>query len=143
MSYTERFTEAHKLLARLHPATRGGNVSTTWVSMANYHRAIAIISTGYLNATLDAAIWQATDLNGTGAKIVTGKAITQLSATGDESICGIEVRTEELDVDGGFDCIRVQTANGAAASNVYEVLLFGTTSRYLAVGTTEWDEIVD
>lgn len=143
MSYTERFTEVHKLLARLHPATRGGNVSTEWVSMRDYHRAVAIISTGYLNATLDAAVWQATDLAGTSAKIVTGKAITQLAATDDEEISAIEVRTEELDVDGGFDCIRVQTSNGAAASNVYEVLLFGTTPRFAAVGTTEWDEVVD
>lgn len=143
MSYTARFTEVNELLARLAPLTYAGGVSTPWFAVNDYHRVVVIVSAGTLAGTLDVAVFQATNVAGTGAKIVTGKAITQLAGTDDEVICAIEIRTEELDVDGGFDCLRVQTTNADQASNVYEVLVFGFEPRYAAVGTTEWDEVVD
>jgi len=142
-SYTERFTEVNELLARLPPLTYAGGVSTPWFAVNDFHRVIVIVSAGTLTGTLDAAVFQATNIAGAGAKIVAGKAITQLQATDDQDICGIEIRTEELDVDGGFDCLRVQTNNGAQATNVYEVIVFGLIPRYAEVGTTEWDEVVD
>jgi len=140
MSYTARFTECNKLLDRLPPLTYNGGVSTNWFAVNDYHRIVVIVSAGTLTGTLDAAVWQATNLAGGSAK-VTGKAITQLAATEDEYISAIEIRTEELDVDGGFDCLRVQTTSSAV--NVFEVLVFGFEPRYGAVGTTEWDEVVD
>lgn len=141
MSYTARFTEVNELLERLPPLTYNGGVSTNWFAVNDYHRIVVIVSAGTLTGTLDVAVFQATNLAGGSAKIVTGKAITQLAATEDEEIAAIEIRTEELDVDGGFDCLRVQTTSSAA--NVFEVLVFGFVPRYAAVGTTEWDEVVD
>jgi hypothetical protein len=141
MSYTARFTEVNELLARLPPLTYNGGVSTPWIAMNDFHRAIVIFSVGTLTGTLDGAVFQATNLAGAGAKAVAGKAITQLAATDDEVICGIELKTEELDVDGGFDCIRIQTVSSAV--NVFGVIVFGTTPRYAEVGVTEWDEVVD
>ena len=141
MSYTERFSEVHELLGRLAPLTYNGGVSTNWMAVNDYHRVAVIVSAGTLTGTLDVAVFQATNLAGASAKIVAGKAITQLAATEDEEIAIIELRTEELDVDGGFDCIRVQTTSSAV--NVFEVLVFGIVGRYLPVGTTEFDEVVD
>ena len=140
MSYTQEFTETHELLERLPPLTYNGGVSTNWFAVNDYHRVIVIVSAGTLTGTLDAAVFQATNLAGAGAKAVTGKAITQLAAGHDEYISGIEIRTEELDVDGGFDCLRVQTVSSAV--NVFEVIVFGLIPRYAAVGVTEWDEVV-
>lgn len=140
-SYTERWTEVNELLGRLPPLTYNGGVSTPWMAVNDYHRVMVIVGAGTLTGTLDVAVYQATNIAGAGAKIVAGKAITQLAATDDEAICGIEVRTEELDVDGGFDCIRVQTVSSAV--NVFEVLVLGFVPRYAEVGTTEWDEVID
>ena len=120
--------------------TYNGGVSTSWFSVADYHRIVVIVFAGTLTGTLDAAVWQATNVAGGSAKILTGKAITQLAATEDEEIAAIEIRTEEMDVDGGFDCLRVQTTSSAV--NVYAVLVFGFEPRYGEVGTTEWDEVV-
>ena len=141
MSYTEQFTEVHELLGRLPPLTYNGGVSTDWMAVNDYHRVVVIVSAGTLLGTLDVAVFQATDPAGSGAKVISGKAITQLAATDDNAICAIEIRTEELDVDGGFDCIRVQTTSSAA--NVFSVIVLGVVSRYNPVGVTEWDEVVD
>ena len=141
-SYTSRFTEVHKLLGHIDAGSHAGGVSTAWASMRDYHRGVALVLCGTLAGTLDVAIWQATDAAGTSAKLVTGKTITQLNGAGDsDSHCAIEIRTEELDVDGGFDYIRVQTVNSVA--NIYGIYLFGIVGRFNPVGTTEWDEVVD
>ena len=141
-SYTERFTETNVLLDALDIANNhNGGISTEWVSLSNYHRAVVMVFTGNLTGTLDVAIWQATNAAGAGAKVVTGKAITQLAATGDYSQCIIELKTEELDVDGGFDHIRAQTLSSAA--NEFGVYVFGCIPRFAPGTTGGWDEIVD
>jgi len=140
-SYTERFTETNVLLDTLDVGGHAGGESTEWVSVADYHRVVAMLFTGNLAGTLDMAIWQATNAAGAGAKVVAGKAITQLAATDDYDQCIIELKTEELDVDGGFDYIRVQTLNGGV--NQYVVAVFGTIPRYAPGTTGGWDEIVD
>ena len=148
-AYTQRFTEVHELLdsAWLVPANKTPAAYTTgYVSMANHQRAVYILLTGVMaqGATLNLQLWQATDTAGTVAKVIAGKAITQLTQAGGDlnDACIIEVRTEELDVDGGFDCIAGILTVGAG--NVYCTLLplFGT-SNYVPVPVANWTEIVD
>jgi hypothetical protein len=54
---------------------------TGWLSAKNFLNFLAIINVGALgaSATVDAKVQQATDGSGTGAKDITGKAITQLT----------------------------------------------------------------
>jgi hypothetical protein len=117
-----------------------GGESTEWVSLQNYHRAFVEVITGALGGTLDVAIWQATNAAGAGAKTITGKAITQLTAADDYDKVCIELQTEELDVDGGFDHIRVQTTSSAV--NVFAVQVYGVVPRYPPGTSAGWDEIV-
>ena len=138
--YTNRFTEVNILLDKLDNASHAGGESTEWVSYQNYHRGVAMVITGGMAGTLDVALWQATNAAGAGAKVIAGKAITQLAGTDDQSECIIEFQTEELDVDGGFDFVRAQSVNGAA--NTYCILMFGITPRFPPGPTTGWDEIV-
>jgi hypothetical protein len=138
--YTNRFTEVNILLDALDVASHAGGESTEWVSLQNYHRCVVMIFTGGMAGTLDVALWQATNAAGAGAKVIAGKAITQLAGTDDQSACIIELQTEEMDVDGGFDFIRAQSVNGAA--NDYGIFVFGITPRYPPGPTTGWDEIV-
>lgn len=146
--YTERFTEAHVILAQHDPRTR--QVAThvsDWVSMANYHRAALHLKVGDMgaNATLDAGIQQASDADGTGVKAISGKTITQLDQSAgdgaDEDLV-IELRTEELDVTNGFDYVRFYVTI-ATADCVYAATLFGIVSRFKPVPTTAYTEIVD
>jgi hypothetical protein len=141
-SYTCEFTEVHRKLATLPPYVYAGGISTPWVAVNDYHRVFVEILVGNIINPLDVSIWQATNPAGAGAKVVTAKALTQMNGGDDGSSCGIELRTEELDVDGGFDCIRVQTLNGGAGGNTYSVVVYGIVGRYLPTGITEWDEVI-
>lgn len=77
-------------------------------------------------STVDAKLQQATDSGGTGAKDVTGKAITQLLAAGGNNRQAIiEARDTDLDVNNGFAYVRLSITVGTAASLI-QALLLGT-----------------
>jgi len=99
---------------------------TVWISAANHHSFMAILSVGDIGSsgTVDAKFRQATDVSGTGAKDITGAAITQLVDTtndNDQVICNL--RATDLDVAGGFDFIEFSVTTAVAASDLSVVLL--------------------
>jgi len=148
MSYTERFTEVHIPLYVLHPVAvqAGPEVFTTWVDMANYHRAVVIIGTGVMagGSTLNANLHQGTDNTGAGVKYIYGKWINQLSQAGgdSDSLVAIELKTEELDVEGGFHFIALgyTVANAAV---LMSISIIGIVGRYEPGPQTGYAEVVD
>ena len=82
-------------------------------------------------ATLDAKLQQAQDASGTGAKDLTGKAISQLTqaASGSARQALINVRPEDLDVTNGFAYVRLTVTVGVAASLTAAQLL-GVNPRF-------------
>ena len=144
--YTARVSELMYPLATYNADSLGISTSSSgYVNMENYHRAWLFVNVGDMAAggTLDAGIQQAQDAAGTGVKAITGKTITQLTQAGGDGndlVC-IELQTEELDVDNGFEFIRFYLT---VAGNSVEVsaTLFGCESRYMPVPTTNWQEIV-
>ena len=146
-AYTHRFTEVHEVQDFLEPAVKvAAAYSTAYVNLANHQRVFYILATGTMVATstINLQIWQAQDAAGTGAKVVAGKAITALTAAGGDGddICGIEVRTEELDVDAKFSFVAAILTVGVAASAVALIPLYGC-SNYPPVPTTNWTEVID
>jgi hypothetical protein len=145
--YTQRFTEGYvPLLVENADSQAIGAHPTAWADLRNYQRVVAVLNVGEMQAgaTLDMLINQATDNAGTGAKVVAGKAIAQLTQAGGDGddLVAIELRTEELDVDGGFSFIQVvPTVAGAAVE--YGLVVYGFVARYEPVPTTAWTEIVD
>lgn len=146
--YTEKFIEVHEPLYVLHPisVTNGAAVYTSYVSLANYHRAFILINVGVMQGggTLDAVVYQATTTGGAGFKVLSPtKAITQLTQAGADSnsIVGIEVRTEELDVTAGFDCIALQYTVGTAAM-IMSIEIWGCVPRFAPAPVTDWNEVV-
>ena len=113
-------SELISVLATIDPASQAaGTVTTGWISAGNHHSLLALVQSGVLGtgATLDAKLQQATDASGTGAKDVTGKAITQIvKATGDSKQVLINLRPEELDVNNGFSYVRLSVTVAVAAS---------------------------
>lgn len=120
-------------LVQVGPISQGaGSVSTGWVDAGVYDTLHAVVAAGVLGtaATLDAKLEQATTAGGAGVKDVTGKTVTQLvKATDDNKVATINVRSEELDVNGGYRFVRLTLTVGAAASLVYGAL-FGHDARY-------------
>ncbi len=108
-------------------ATAAGTVTTGWVSMSDFANAMAIVMAGTLgsSATLDAKIEQATDSSGTGAKDITGKAITQLTQAGTDSDKQVIINISEndLDIANDFTHIRLSMTVAVATSDVGGVLL--------------------
>jgi hypothetical protein len=141
--YTAQFTECHELLAHIPADSETTEINTGWILMENVHRAVILISVGDLagSATFDVDIEQASDSSGTGVKAITGKSITQLTATDDDVALAIELRAEELDVAGGFEYIRVECTPAVAAVE-FAVLVLGVVQRYRPVGVTAWQEVV-
>ena len=126
-------SEMLAVLATIDPATQAaGAVSTGWVSVANYLGFLAQVQTGVLgtSATVDAKLQQALDSAGTGAKDISGKAITQIvKATGDNKQALVNVKPEELDTVNGFGFVRVTVTVGVAAS-ITSAQLLGVNPRY-------------
>lgn len=121
------------LLAEIDPVSQGvATVTTGWILASAFNRLMALISTGVMGAaaTLDAKFQQATDGAGTGAKDVTGSAITQIvKATGDNKFSFINLDPQKLDVANGFDYVRLSLTVGTAASLIAAYLL-GLNPRY-------------
>lgn len=111
-----------------------GTLTTGWINMGLYESIQAIIMAGALgtNATLDAKLEQASDGSGTGAKDISGKAITQLTQAGtDESDkqAIINCRSDELDVNNGFSYVRLSMTVAVASSDSAGLVL-GHHARY-------------
>ena len=113
-------SELFSVLATIDPASQAvGTVTTGWISAGNHHTLLALVQSGVLGtgATLDAKLQQATDASGTGAKDVTGKAITQIvKATGDNKQALINLRPDDLDVTNGYAFVRLSLTVAVAAS---------------------------
>lgn len=107
--------------------------TSDYVDMTNFKSAVGIVLAGTMasTSTIDAKLVQATDSSGTGVKDITGKAITQLTEAGTDSDkqAIINVRTEELDVDGGFTHVALVMTVGTAASDSAAIIL-GLDARY-------------
>ena len=102
--------------------------SSDYVDMSKFEtlHAIALAGTLGSSATFDFKLQQATAADGTGVKDITGKAITQLTQAGtDESDkqAVINLRGEELDVDGGFRYVKAVLTVGTASSDGGAVLI--------------------
>lgn len=134
MFTNQKPSEGLGLLATIDPVSQAaGTISTAWIDQATYLAMLAVIQTGVLgaSATVDAKLQQATDNAGTGAKDITGKAITQIvKATGDNKQVMINMKEADLDTEGGFRYVRLSITVGTAASLV-AAQLYGAIPRFM------------
>ena len=125
----QKISEGLAVLATYDPASvAASTVTTGWVDQSVFFYVLALIQTGVLgaSATVDAKLQQATDSSGTGAKDVTGKAITQIvKATGDNKQAMISMKEADLDTEGGFRYVRLSITVGVAASQLSAALIGG------------------
>ena len=111
----------HASITIIETADIGGtNATSGWLSMKNYSRALGYIELGTWDSSDDldeARFQQASDSSGTGAKDLTtaasgGNYDTDNPVDADGNFVIIEIRAEDMDVDNGFDYIRLYCAEG-------------------------------
>jgi len=111
----------HASITIIETADIGGtNATSGWLSMKNYSRALGYIELGTWDSSDDldeARFQQASDSSGTGAKDLTtdasgGNYDTDNPVDADGNFVIIEIRAEDMDVDNGFDYIRLYVAEG-------------------------------
>ena len=111
----------HASITIIETADIGGtNATSGWLSMKNYSRALGYIELGTWDSSDDldeARFQQASDSSGTGAKDLTtdasgGNYATDNPVDADGNFVIIEIRAEDMDVDNGFDYIRLYCAEG-------------------------------
>ena len=136
-----------RVMATIDPdVTAASTVVSDYVAMAQLQSIMAIVMAGTLgsSATLDAKLVQATDSSGTGAKDITGKAITQLTEAGTDSDkqAVINCRADELDTANDFTHVALSLTVAVATSDAAGIIL-GFDARYEpATDLASVDEIV-
>lgn len=120
------------VVGTIPPQSTSTTVTSGWMDATTFHNYMAILKSGTLgaSATVDAKLQQASDSGGTGAKDVTGKAITQLvKASNDNNQVTIDLKQEDLDFANGFKFFRLSVTVGTAASLV-DATILGLDPRY-------------
>lgn len=99
--------------------------ATAWLAMTDSVRACAILVVGATDTTVDAKWEQATDSSGTGAKDVTGAAITQMAGTDDNKYKSVDLETSQMDHKDGFvyGRFKITVGNGTTGGNICAVVL--------------------
>jgi len=115
-------------------ANAAATLLTVWVDAGLFEYFMAMISAGDIgtNGTIDAKLRQATDSSGTGAKDITGKAITQFTQAGTDKSnkqAFINLESEDLDVANGFRWVAL-SVTGAVATSDFAAYLFGLNPKY-------------
>lgn len=139
------------LLAPVVHAT--GNFFTPTVSMRGYDRVLFSILGGAVNnaaATLDIVVQQCNTAAGGGPKVLAGlygtKAITQVTAGTDYATLNqkwlIEISTEEMDVDAGFDWLRLSITITGAYTWTLAVEAQRSGADYEPVATTNITQVI-
>ena len=117
-------SELAAVVGVVHPdANAAGAYSTAWCSLRTFNAVLAIVMAGTLGSggTVDAKLEQATDASGTGAKDISGKAITQLAASDKQAL--VQCRGDELDAQNGYTHARLTVTVGTATSDCSALLL--------------------
>lgn len=143
----QQFSERNEILTTTPPTDAKAAVgahASDYVDLAEFHRAFILILLGEAasGATIDVTVNEATDTDGSDAQELTAKAPDQIVEGDEGGYVGIELQTEELDVDDGFHCISVTTTVGSDTYH-HGVVIFGVDARYPPCGVTGYTELVE
>ena len=95
------------------------------VNVEYFHQLMYIVSAGVIasSGTLDAALVQATSSTGAGSKAISGKSITQMTTGDNDEQAIINLKSDELDVAGGFSFVAGNITLTTAGGDVGSIVL--------------------
>lgn len=136
---TERFAVVGGINSQL---LDDGSATSDWVDMENFDRVVFLVRIGAADTTLDAKLQSATDSNGTSAADITGKAITQFSATDDGQVALIEIKAEEIPAGRQHVACVVTAGNGTTGVQV-NVEALGFDPRYMPASNFDSADVTE
>ena len=126
MSFNSLLSERLAVVATIDPADQGTSAATSdYVDMSKFDKLLGVVLVGAITGTIDAKLVQATDSSGTGVKDVTGKAITTIADDEDAGQALINLRADELDIDGGFRYAALVLTPTGGTTNLASAVLLG------------------
>lgn len=142
-----QFTERAEVLDTLAPTAANaavGTHQTSCVDLEEFHRAFIMINLGEAaqGATIDVTVWQAKNTSCADAKQMTSKAPAQIVAGDQGGYVGIEIQSEELDLNNSYHCIKVRCVVGSD-TYYHSVEIFGLDSRFEPRDTSGFTELVE
>lgn len=147
MNAMNQFTEVVDVLESMAPTDANGTVAahtSDIVDMANYHRAFIMLTAGEAaqGATIDVDVYECSDSACATSQQMTAKSITQLDANDSGGYVGIEIQSEEMDVEDGFHYLKVIVTVGSA-TYTYDLKILGFVPRFAPCGVTDFTELVE
>jgi len=107
----------------------GSAIEGDWINLSQYEAVVCVMFAGALGADIDWQVEQATS-DGGSEKDVTGKTVTHTNGTDEDTIKTIEIRAEDLDVDGDYDWIRIQADDPGTGSTYAAAIYLCYGARY-------------
>lgn len=117
--------ERFQIVASYPALTDNAALSTSWIDAGDALRIFGLVLVGATDTTTNAKFQQASDSSGTGAKDVTDAAITQVTSSGDNRHCSIELDPSKLDAANGFSWVRltITAGDGTTGGNIAGVVM--------------------
>lgn len=121
-------------------AYAASTITTGWIDMQDFFALLAVMLVGDIvsTGTIDAKFEQATDDSGTGAKDVSGTAITQLTEAGTDSNKQVAINLAQADLDrnNDFRFARLSVTLGTAGAD-FGAVVVALDARYGALGSND------
>lgn len=115
----ETLYEQLAVVATIDPQLVDNNsVTSDWVDMSEARELLFVIQAGATDTTINAKLQAATDNTGTSAADITGKAITQLTATDDNAQALIHIRADEVPAGKSHVALVVTVGDGTTGGYV-------------------------
>ena len=128
MSY--KLSQEIAVVGTIDPLLRDdATAETDWIDMSKHQKCMFVIAIGATDIVVDAKLREGLDSTGGTAQDITGKAITQLSATDDNKRAVIEEDASELDLADKYKFVSCQiiVGNGTLGADTTVIAL---ASRY-------------
>lgn len=125
-------SEQVALVATIDPdAYAASSYTSDYVNTEYFHQLMAVVYAGTLaaSASVTAKLLQATSSTGAGAVTVAGKAITAMTTASNDKQAIIELKTDELNVAGGFKFVALKITAATAGGDIGGAI-YGLNPRY-------------
>jgi hypothetical protein len=117
------------VVGKIDPANANNStVNTDYVDMAKFHEALFIFQLGSVDSTVDCLVRESTNSSDGGGQTLSGKQATQLTASDDNKVVMISVKSEELD--NGYRYLRGRMTVGNGTTNIVSAIALGMRPRF-------------
>ncbi len=117
------------VVGKIDPANANNStVNTDYVDMSKFHEALFVFQLGSVDSTVDCLVRESTSTSDGGGQTLSGKSATQLTASDDNKVVMISVKSEELS--NGYRYLRGRMTVGNGTTNIVSAIALGMRPRF-------------